>query len=444
MSTSARGAARTTSTEPKAEMPIAADPTTRQTFAEAVEQERLGQLNLAEQTYRRIVERAPGHVESLHNLGSILRRFGRMGEAEELFRKVLELRPDSCMTIHQLTHSCRYDSTDHGDVKQIKKLLRGSGLSDRDAIFLRFSLGKIYNDCREFESAFNCYRRGNALLHKRSRFDSRTLAEYVDLVIDTFTPELIDGLHPFSSPTEVPVYIIGMPRSGTTLLEQILCAHPLVQGGGELTLVDQAIQNLRTRGNLKEHYPVFASQLKGEVLASEAKNYETFVQTLVDGDAVRLIDKMPYNFKYIGLIMLLFSQARIVHCRRDPRDVCLSNYFQLYVTKHEHTYSLSDLGHYYRQYERLMAHWRSIADPSRLYEINYEDLVTDTQAKAPEMIGFLGLEWDDRCLRPHESDRAVQTASTWQVRQPIYSSSVSRWKNYEKFLGPLEKALAGD
>lgn len=420
---------------------VTTDPPIKEAFAAAVAQERAGQVELAEQAYRRIVERAPHHAQSLHNLGSILKRQGHMDEAQALFRRALTLRPDSCITVYQLTGTQRYENSSHKDARRIRKLLKARRVKDRDAVFLHFSLGKIHNDCGEFDRAFNSYRRGNALMHKGSRFDARLFEGYVNLVIDTFSPALIERLRPFASPSELPVYVIGMPRSGTTLVEQILSAHPLVHGAGELTLVDQAIQNLRKRGNLEEDYPVLARHLSGETLAAEAKDYETFIRSLIDGNAVRFIDKMPYNFKCVGLIMLLFGQARVVHVRRDPRDVCLSNYFQLYVGKHEHVYSLSDLGRYYRQYERLMDHWRSLLDPSRLFEVSYEELVTDTATWAPRLIDFLGLEWDERCLEPHRSERVVHTASTWQVRQPIYTRSIGRWKNYRQYLEPLDRAL---
>jgi hypothetical protein len=365
-----------------------------------------------------------------------------MDEARELFHRVLAIKPDACITLFQLTGCQRYDDLDHEDARRIKKLLKARHLPEQDIILLHFALGKIYDDCGAFEKAFTSYRRGNALRHKGSKYDAGAFARYVDRVTGTFTRELLDELSPHSSTSELPAYIIGMPRSGTTLLEQILAGHPLVHGAGELLLVDQAIDHLRTRAGTGEEYPECISRVSAAAIAEEARGYEAFLRGLAADGVTRVIDKMPYNFKCIGLIALLFSRARFIHCTRDPLDVCLSNYFQLFFGSHDHIYSLVDLGHYYRQYERLMAHWRELLGPSRLYEVSYEDVVANSEGEARRLVEFLDLQWDEGCVHRKGGERVVHTVSTWQVRQPIYTNSVKRWENYARFLGPLRNALA--
>lgn len=410
-------------------------------FSDARANDCRGDLDAAEQGYRRVLERAPGHAESLHNLGSIMKRRGRMEEARSLFRRVLALRPDTCITLHELAGTRRYDDPGDEDALRIKKLLRRSRLSPDDAVLLHFALGKIYDDCGEFERAFASYRKGNAIRHRKSRYDPRAFESYVDRVIDTFPSSVVGKAGDPPGGCELPVYVIGMPRSATTLVEQILSGHDQVHGAGELLVVDQTIEQLRARAKTLSDYPQFVAECRPEHFAEESKLYEAFLRELPGRPVACVIDKMPYNFKCVGLISMVFPRARFVHCQRDPRDVCLSNYFQLFLGRHDHTNSLLDLGHYYRQYERLMAHWRRVLPADRLHEIRYEELVTDVEARARAMVDFLGLEWDERCLRPERNDRVVHTASNWQVRQPVFTGSVHRWRNYEKFLGPLIKAL---
>ncbi|MEE9596336.1 MAG: sulfotransferase, partial [Acidiferrobacterales bacterium] len=190
-------------------------------------------------------------------------------------------------------------------------------------------------------------------------------------------------------------------------------------------------------------YPECAEDIDHDTATAVADEYETYLRRGVGGDILRVSDKMPANFHHLGFIAILFPKARIVHCLRDSLDTCLSNYFQNFAKGVEYAYDLSDIGAYYRQYERLMAHWRKVL-PLSMYEIQYEELVADADRKTRELIDFLDLEWDERCLSFHRTRRPVQTVSSWQVRQPIYTRSVHRWRNYEKFLGPLKDSLGMD
>ena len=228
-----------------------------------------------------------------------------------------------------------------------------------------------------------------------------------------------------------------MARSGTSLVEQIVASHPLARGAGELTKIADLITAFeRTAGP----YPDSAAALDAKTSHRLATAYESHLCRVAGGNAARLTDKMPANFMHLGFIALLFPRARIVHCLRDPLDACLSIYFQRFRHGNDYAYDLADIGFFYRQYQRLMDHWRRVL-PLAIHEVRYEDLVADPDGQVRALIEFLGLPWDEHCLVHHRSRRAVQTASAWQVRQPIYASAIGRWRHYEKHLGPLKQAL---
>ena len=238
-----------------------------------------------------------------------------------------------------------------------------------------------------------------------------------------------------------PVFIIGLPRSGTSLVEQILASHPEVHGAGELTDIGRLAQSLRVRVRSDKRFPDSALDIEQAQVAPLAQIYLDRLHGLAP-DAVRITDKMPSNFLYLGFIALLYPGARVIHCRRDPRDVGLSCYFQNFSHRPAFAYDLGDIGFYNREYERLMAHWRTVA-PVSIHDIDYETLIAEQERESRRLVEFCGLAWDDACLAFHKSGRAVRTASSWQVRQPIYRNSARRWRNYEPHLAPLIDALDG-
>jgi hypothetical protein len=233
-----------------------------------------------------------------------------------------------------------------------------------------------------------------------------------------------------------------MPRSGTTLVEQILSAHPGVAGGGELMYFPQIAETLRESFGLSARYPKAVAEIGGAQGSEIIRYYLDRLQQRHPGYA-RVTDKLPGNFLHLGLIALLFPRASFIHCSRDPMDTCLSCYFLKFHQAHPYSYRLQDLGFYYREYQRLMAHWRQVL-PVRMLEVDYEDLVARQEEVSRQLVAHCGLEWDDRCLDFHKSDRNVRTASLAQVRQPMYRTSVKRWKHFEPFLGPLRAALEGN
>jgi hypothetical protein len=239
------------------------------------------------------------------------------------------------------------------------------------------------------------------------------------------------------------VFIVGMPRSGTSLVEQILASHPNVHGAGELSdIIKLAYEYIPFTLGLKEPYPHCVGSLTQNQIDQCAQKYLARIEQF-SSDAVRITDKMPQNFLYLGLIGQLFPRARIIHCSRHPLDTALSIYFQQFIEAHTYSFDLENIGHYYNEYRRLMQHWKNILDIPIL-DISYQNLVEDFEGTCRRMVGFLDLEWDERCLQFHRSERKIATASFDQVRSPIYSSSLGRWKHYERHLGPLIRVLKED
>jgi len=229
-----------------------------------------------------------------------------------------------------------------------------------------------------------------------------------------------------------------MPRSGTTLVERILASHPAVHGGGESGAIEHAADRLQHTLGAADPYPECIAGLDSETAAALATAY--FGQFGGLGAATHVTDKMPDNFRWLGLIALLFPNARIIHCRRHPLDTCLSCYFQLFKDGHAYAYDLAALGAYYRVYDGLMAHWRDVL-PFDILDLDYEELVADQEGVSRDLVDFCGLDWDDRCLRYYDRDGEIRTASYWQARQPVYSHSVGRWRHYEAPIEPLKEAL---
>jgi hypothetical protein len=239
--------------------------------------------------------------------------------------------------------------------------------------------------------------------------------------------------------SERPVFVLGMPRSGTTLVEQVLSAHPKVYGAGELDTIGRLWRAVPDNVLGKDPLPAAVKQLTwfgAELLASrylqEIEKHST--------DAPRVINKMPHNFEHIGFIALMFPKARIIHCKREPMDSCLSIWMQNFNDSHNYSRDLYDLGRYYALYQKLMAHWHAVS-PVPILDVAYEDMLADQEGTSRRIVDFVGLEWDPRCLEFYKVDRPVLTASSWQVRQPLYKGSQERWRNYEKHLGQLQKGL---
>jgi hypothetical protein len=308
------------------------------------------------------------------------------------------------------------------------------GLPVAHAINLHHALGKYYDDIDDRPAAFEHHRMGNELARRsRMRYDRAEMTQRVTRTLAAFDATGLAALRPGGSASELPVFVVGMPRSGTSLTEQILASHPNVHGAGELL------------------YWIFASD--AERAASPEQRAETIAQlgrAYLEGlaaqapDVSRIVDKLPVNFRNIGLIHAALPGARFIHLERNALDTCLSIYFQGFSAAHLYATDFGDLAHYYHEYRRLMMHWRAVLPAGTLIDVRYEDLVDDPESGSRRMLAHLGLPWDPRCLEFHRTARPVLTASNWQVRQPMNRNSVQRWRRYERFIEPLRLALGGE
>ena len=402
-----------------------------------------GELDAAERVYGQALRQAPGRAEVYGNLGHIAQTRGDHAKALQCFEQALELEPGFAGAYSGMANSRSFGPEDNQLITKIEAALARNGLSRKDKIALHFALGKIYDDSKRYEEAFTHYRAGNMLKRRTLEFDRGKHERNTDAIISVFTKTYLqraDAAHAHDS--EVPIFIVGMPRSGTTLVEQILSSHPEVAAGGELPHLNKVINSIPVRFHTPAAYPECMHHLDADARRALAGDYLDRLPRREQGQ-IRITDKLPGNYLHLGFIASVFSRARIVHCRRDPMDVCLSIYFQLFDKLHPYAYDLDDVGFYYREYQRLMDHWR-LTLGERLFEVDYQELVDQPEAASRALIGYCGLEWNDRCLAFHENRRQVKTASQWQVRQPIYRRSLNRWRHYETHLDVLKQALGYD
>jgi tetratricopeptide (TPR) repeat protein len=361
---------------------------------------------------------------------------GDFDAAEKSFRYALELEPDGYGPRYSLSQLRKSKTTDENfialtsrqDVESIKA---------REAIPFNYALGKCYDDVAEYEKAFEYYMEGARLKRDTIHFEIDDLRQSTDELISIFTSDFINSLKGSGDSSELPIFVLGMPRSGTTLTEQIIASHPKVYGAGELgDLKDVATNHLQTNipfpGNLKgigkQDLPAFGAE------------YVKRLQQRAP-DFTRITDKMPGNYQLVGLIHLILPSAKIIHVKRSPMDTCVSCFSRLFRHNQNQSYDLTEQGLFYRNYHRLMQHWRQVLPEGAFYEVQYEDLVKDNEAQAKQLIDFCGLDWNNACLEFYKDKRTVRTASITQVRQPIYTSSMERWRRYEKYLDPLKQAL---
>ncbi len=389
--------------------------------------------------FRRAVEADPTILSAWNSLGAALQFQGEFDEATKCFRKILEIWPDSVYARIQLVAASR-QKADPAEIEPLSNLLNQRDLSPEQRIDAEFALGTALDGAERFDEAFGHFETAN-LLGKQQRalvgdwYDPNEFHAKIDQLIEIFTPEFFEKRRGWGEPSELPVFVVGMPRSGTTLVQQIAAGHPQVHGAGEL----RAISQIATDLGGTDRYAAVAGWSQ-ELLKKAANRHLDRLRAL-NSSASRVIDKMPGNLHFLGLIALLFPSARVILCRRDPRDTCLSCYFQSFGSGNmSFSHDLTDCGHHQLENDRLMIHWLRVL-PLAMLEIQYESVVADLEGQSRRLIDFLGLPWDPACLEFHRARTTVLTASAWQVRQPIYSRSVGRWRHYERHLGPLLESL---
>ena len=377
----------------------------------------------------------PGTVaeEALVARATLLLESGRKQEAATAFEYALQIFPQSLRVLAARADTKTFAADDPDIVAMEAALTEPDGQSLTDRLSLHFALGKAYLDCRDSARAFHHLDTGNHDKRATFTYDAAATQQWFSRIVATFTPELQARNPGADTASTLPVFIIGMPRSGTTLLEQILASHPRVHGAGELAALRLAIEGAGV-------FPESAERWSRDDLSRIGRDYLDRITPLARG-CERLIDKMPANFFFASLIPLILPGARIIHCRRDPVDTCLSCYSKQFAGEQLFSYDQTELGQFHRNYQALMAHWRQVLPAECFIEVDYEAVVDDLESEAKRLIDFIGLPWDDACLRFYQTRRVVRTASVNQVRQPIYTTSKGRWRAHADHLGALLAAL---
>ncbi len=393
----------------------------------------MGKPEEALEAHRRAAAIKPDSAAAYNSMGVIYQELGRFGEAIAAHNKAISADGNFAPAYLCLAACKKFGKAESRIIEDIKRLLEREGIKEEETADLRFALGKIYDDLGLHEEAFLNYSAANRIENRKCEFDREKHAAYISGIMEAFTPEFFGRMRATGSDADLPVLIVGMIRSGTTMVEQILASHPRVHGAGELDFWEKTEKKfpLDSIGAITEGMVRSVAEENIDCLRSFSKV------------AWHVTDKMPGNFQRLGLIHLVFPNARIIHVKRNPVDTCLSIYFHKFAGRHPYGYDLDNLVFYYKQYERLMGHWGSVLPPGIFYELQYEELVEDQEKVSRELVGFCGLPWYEGCLDFHLTKRPVRTCSNWQVRQPLYKSSSGRWKRYEPFLGALAALITG-
>jgi predicted Zn-dependent protease len=397
-----------------------------------------GSTEAAIKLYQDLLEQEPASPELHLSLGHALKTQGGRQNAERAYREAARLRTnfgDAYWSLANLK-TYRFDDEQLAVMREQAHLAR-TPLVDR--YHLCFALGKAFEDRGEYEESFRFYAQGNALKRKDSNYRPDVLERTFDRQVELCSREFFEQRHGWGSHDPAPIFIVGLPRAGSTLLEQILASHSQVEGTMELADIPRLVSSLDLHAS-GARYP--------DVLAlPSADNYHSFGESYIrDTRHYRIankpffIDKMPNNFRHVGLIHLMLPDAKIIDARRQPMACCFSNFKQLFASGQPFTYSLADIGRYYRMYERLMAHWNSVL-PGRVLRVQHEDVIQDLEGSVRRMLDYCGLDFEPACVDFHRTERRVHTASSEQVRRPINREGVDQWKNYEQWLGPLRDAL---
>ena len=389
------------------------------------------------QAYHLAIGIDEGYTEAYYNLGNLLRELGRLREAIQVYHNILLIDPDNVGTYFMLAKTKQH--VDYDDkIQAMENLLEDSDTNDEKKTHLNFALGKAYEDLQMYDKAFEFFLDGNRIKRSTLEYNISEDQTLSKKLVTTFDDQLFNRCTRYGFDDDTPIFILGMPRSGTSLVEQILSSHGNVYGAGEL----HDLTSVLFESNPKLEYDTFPDH----IMELSSHDFSQFGASYVGRlrqrfNHVRYItNKMPSNFLYIGMIKLILPQAKIIHCQRHPLDTCLSCFKTCFTSGQSFSYQLTELGRYYGVYEELMSHWSQVL-PDYILHFQYEDLIADQENQIRRLLDFCCLEWDASCLSFHQNNRLVKTASATQVRRPLYSSSVGLWKKYENQLQPLISIL---
>ncbi len=404
----------------------------------AIESMQTGDYDRAFALFERVLEKVPNDPATLTSRGHALKTTGKSDEAVESYRAAFAAKPDHGDAWYALANLKTYRFTDD-EMARMEEQVARPDLAFMDRVHLSFALGKAHEDRRNYEASFAHYERGNALKRAQTRYDAGTMSDELAKQRETCTQDLFAEHEGAGHDAPDPIFILGLPRAGSTLLEQILASHSQVDGTLELPDILALAHRLRGRKAGQSRYPQVLHELSAEQL-------ETFGRQYIENTAIHrqgapfFIDKMPNNFRHIGLIHLILPNAKIIDARRAPMDCCFSGFKQLFAEGQEFTYGLTEIGRYFADYVDLMQHWDEVL-PGRVLRVQHEDVLDDPEGQIRRMLDYCGLDFEEACLNFHQTDRAVRTASSEQVRQPINRAGQGAWVPFDPWLGDLRAAL---
>ncbi len=375
----------------------------------------------------------PNHAPAYFLRGAILQQQGKHERAIDDLNRAIELDPQMAPAYWYLTQSKKFTAADLPIVKRMEELVEATAADDLGRGVLQLALGSAYNDLGDYQRAMADFDDANRVFKSLAPepFSAAQLEGYTDDLIATFSEEFVGNNRALALDTDLPLFIVGMPRSGTTLTESIVSSHPFVSAGGEIAFWSSEAVKAVVLGEGK---------VDGVAARTAAQRYLQLLRG-IGPDATRVTDKLPFNYLHVGLLHLLFPNARFLHCRRHPVDNCLSFYMTTFNHAPVYSHDKENIVFAYRQYARLMAHWRKVIPANRLLEVIYEDLVSDQEAVTRRLIEFCGLDWNEACLRPEQNERVISTMSHRQARQPVYTSSLERWRRYEPWLDAFQSLI---
>lgn len=411
-------------------------------FGFAVLANRAGETPLARPAYEKAIQLSPNNPRILYELGVLERIAGNMERSQELIGQALKVRPDNPAALRTFGGDEKYAYGDENFSRLNYVAAKMTDFNPVEQIHMHYALAKAFEDVDENDTAYRHYGIAGEKKRKLETYNEKEASKLVQIIPKIVTRENLQKTGQKGCESDLPVFILGMPRSGTSLMEQILSSHPDIFGAGELKFMTGVLENISVgamRLRMGEKEPVFDydSNASWEM---RGQRYVDKLKKLADKPYKRIVDKMPGNFNFVGLINGILPNAKIIHSRRHPVENCLSCYRIHFAEGHQWTYNLKELGRFYRRYWNLMQYWRE-QFPGVMYEVCYEDNVADVEGQARKLIDHLGLEWNENCLNFYNTDRPVKTASASQVRKPIYTTSTNRWRKYEKYLQPLTEEI---
>jgi len=405
-----------------------------------VESMQSGDFEAAINAFDKVLAQLPGDPVTLTSKGHAFKTCGEYESAVRTYHAALASQPQYGEAYYSLANLKVYKFSDN-EINAMLAQESSNNLSHNDRIYFCFALGKAYEDGRDFDTSFRFYARGNSLKKSQSRYDAEQMSADLRAQRDVCTQDFFAARAGVGHTAPDPIFIVGLPRAGSTLLEQILSSHSMVDGTLELPNILSLSQRLRRRGRQDgaNTYPALLADLSTDELSAFGEEFidDTRIHRR---DAPFFIDKMPNNFRHIGLIHLILPNAKIIDARRHPMSCCFSGFKQFFAEGQEFSYNLQDIGRYYADYVDLMDHWDQ-ALPGKVLRVNYESVVADIDSQVRRILDYCGLPFEEACINFHQTDRSIRTPSSEQVRQPIYKSGLQQWRHFEPWLEPLKDAL---